>query len=86
MLDLCLGVCDHILFLSVASLKMMFSFFMSSMLMTWRAYFVLIIIFLLIVILSWCRVTLVGTIRRDITIFDFKKLAAYIIILDTNAS
>ena len=59
---------------------------MNSMLMTWRPYFFLIIIFLLILILSWCRVTLVGAIGRHITILNFKRLAAYIIFLDTETS
>ena len=53
------------------------------MLMNWRAYVFLIINFLLILILSWCRVTLVGAIKRHITILYFKGLAAYIIFLDT---
>ena len=49
------------------------------MLMTWLAdFFFIIIIFLLILVLSWCRVTFVGAIGRHITILDFKRLAAYI--------
>ena len=55
------------------------------MLITWRAYVFVIIIFLLILIPSWCRVTLVGAIGRHITIFYFKGIAAYIIFLDTKA-
>ena len=58
---------------------------MNSMLMTWRAYFFLIIIFFLILILTWCRVTLVGTIGCHITILEFKGLAGYYIFLDTEA-
>ena len=57
-----------------------------SMLKTWRPYFFFIIIFILILILSCCRVTLVGAIRRHITILYFKQLAAYNIFLDTEAS
>ena len=34
---------------------------------------------------SWCRVTLVFAIRRQISILDFKRLATYIIFLDTTA-
>ena len=49
------------------------------MLMTWRAYVFVIIIFLLILISSWCRVTLVSAIGRHITILYFKGLAAYVI-------
>ena len=51
------------------------------MLMTWLADFFLIIIFLLIFVLSWCRVKFVGAIGRHITILDFKRFAAYIIFL-----
>ena len=56
---------------------------MNSMLLTWQPYIFLIIIFLLILIFCLCRVTLVGAIGRHITIFDFKRLIAYIISLDT---
>ena len=56
------------------------------MLMTWRAYLFLIIIFLLILILSWCRVTLLGAIGRNIIILDFKRLAAYNIFFDIKAT
>ena len=59
---------------------------MNSMLMTWRAYFFLIIILLLSLILSWYRVTVMGAIGRHITILDFKWLVTYIIFLDTEAS
>ena len=55
------------------------------MLMTWRAYVFLIFIFLLILILRWCRVTLVSAIGRHITILYFKGLAAYIVFLDNKA-
>ena len=55
------------------------------MLMTWRAYVFVIIIFLLILIPSWCRVTLVGAIGRYIILHYFKGLFAYIIFLDTTA-
>ena len=55
------------------------------MLMTWLADFFLIIIFVLILVLSWCRVTFVGAIGRPITILDLKRLAAYIIFFDTEA-
>ena len=78
--------CEHSLFLLVASLKMMFSCLFYLMLMTWRPYFFLIIIFLFILILSWCQVTLVNDIGRHIIIIYFKRLAAYIIFLDTEAS
>ena len=54
------------------------------MLMTWRAYFFLIIIIILLsLVLSKCRVTSVGAIRRYITILNFKRLAAYIIFINT---
>ena len=58
------------------------------MLMNWRAYFFLIIIFFffLIIILSWCQVTLLGAKERNITILDFKRLAAYLICFDTEAT
>ena len=47
------------------------------MLKTWLAVlFFIIIIFLLILVLSWFRVTLVDAIGRHITILDFKRLAA----------
>ena len=36
-------------------------------------------------LLSWCRVMLVSAIQRNITIFDFKQLAAYLNFLDTEA-
>ena len=55
------------------------------MLKTWWAYVFLIIIFIFGLILSWCRVTLVGAIRRHITILNFKRLAAYIMFLHTKA-
>ena len=59
---------------------------MNLMLMTWLADFFLIIIFFLFLKLRWCRVTFVGNIERHITILDFKRLGAYIIFVDTEAS
>ena len=56
------------------------------MLKTWQAYFFSIIIFVFIFILCWCRVTLVGVIKRQITIHYFKRLAAYIILAETMAA
>ena len=53
------------------------------MLITWRAYVLPNFIFILILILSWCRVTLVCAIWRHITIFDVKRLAANIIFFET---
>ena len=51
--------------------------------MTWPVYVFVIIFFILI--LYWCRVTLVFAIKRNITIFYFKGLAAFIIVLETKA-
>ena len=62
----------YIAFLSVSSLKMMFSCLYKLDAYNLRAYFFLIVK-LFIVILNWCRVTLVGAIQRDINIFYFKK-------------
>ena len=56
------------------------------MLMTWPAYFFLVINFLFNLILSCCRVTLLGAIVRIITILDYKRFAANIIFSDTEAT
>ena len=55
------------------------------MLTNWLADFLPIIIFVVILVLSLCRVTFVGAIGRHIIILDFKRLAAYIIFFDTEA-
>ena len=77
--------CVHSPFLLVPNLKMMCFVFMNLMFITWLADFFLIIIFLLILILSACRVTFVGAIRLHITILDFKRPASYIIFFDSEA-
>ena len=54
---------------------------MNSMLINWLTDFFLINIFLLIFVLSWCKVTFVRDIGRHITIPYYKRLATYIIVL-----
>ena len=76
----------NIAFYFCGKLEDVFWVFINLMLMTWRMDVFLLIIFLLILIFNWFRMTLVGAIRRHITILYFKRLAAYIIFLDTKAS
>ena len=53
--------------------------------MTLLANYFFINMLFFILVLSWCKVTFVGAIKRHIIILDCKRFTAYIIFFDTEA-